>query len=63
MGGAGEHRKNVMAAPDGLHLHTRRNVGPKTHIVGAPGANPTQQVLFDFAGHRPMLAFTVDIEP
>ena len=34
------------------------NIGAQARIVGAPGANPTQQVLFDYAGHRHLIATT-----
>jgi hypothetical protein len=61
--GQADIEKIVIAAPDCLHLHAKRDIGDKARIVGAPGANPTQQVLFDYAGHRPMLAFIADIVP
>jgi sialate O-acetylesterase len=61
--GQADIEKIVMAAPDCLHLHTQQDIGAPARIVGAPGANPTQQVLFDYAGHRPMLAFIADIVP
>jgi hypothetical protein len=46
-----------------LCLTTKRDIGPSARIIGAPGANPTHQVPFDHAGHRPMLAFMTDITP
>lgn len=49
--------------PGGLRLQTRRDIGAKARVVGAPGANPARLVPFDFAGHRPLLAFSVPLAP
>ncbi len=46
-----------------LRLLAKRDIGPGARVVGGPGANPEHRVPFDFAGHRPMLAFSVEIPP
>jgi sialate O-acetylesterase len=59
--GQADVEKVTQGTPATLYLNTKRDIGASARIIGAPGANPTHQVPFDHAGHRPMLAFTTDI--
>ena len=61
--GRAELEKVSAGDPGCLRLQAKRDLTANARVVGAPGANPTHLVPFDYAGHRPMLAFSAEIKP
>ena len=53
----------LVTAPNIIQLMLSRPPTTQAYVIGAPSAYPPAALPLDISGFRPMLAFTVDVEP